>query len=108
MLIVPNSLIPFRGYAAINLFGILFVRKGVSVTRQLVNHERIHTRQQLELLFLPFFAIYLAEWLIKLFTSGFNAHRAYRSISFEREAYDNQADLGYLSRRPLFAHWRRS
>ncbi len=107
MLIVPNNLIPFRGFAAINLFGILFVRKGVRLSRRLLNHERIHSHQQLEMLVLPFYILYLAEWLVRFVISGFRGHRAYRAISFEREAYAHEADLDYLSRRPVFAQWRK-
>lgn len=108
MLIVRNNIIPFSGYAAINLFGVLFVRNGVRIDDRLLNHERIHTRQQLELLFLPFFILYLAEWIIGLFRFGFDSNRAYQAITFEREAYANQDNPGYLPRRPLFAQWRRT
>ena len=43
----------------------------------------------------------LAEWLVRLLRRG----NAYRAISFEREAYDNQRDANYLSHRRHFA-WR--
>lgn len=32
MKVVYNNLIPFKGYKAINLFGIIFARKGVELT----------------------------------------------------------------------------
>lgn len=108
MKIIRNSLIPRRGFAAMNLFGLLFVRKGVILDPVILNHERIHTRQQLELLFLPFLLVYLGEWQFRWLTNGFNGLKAYRSISFEREAYDHQNDLTYLSRRRIFGQWRKN
>lgn len=102
MLIVRNRFIPFGRYSAINLCGILFVKNGVRVTPRLLNHEKIHTAQQLELLVLPFFVLYFLEWVWHMMLCG-NAHKAYRAISFEREAYSNEHDPGYLSRRRPFS-----
>ena len=99
---VSNSFIPFGKYAAINLFGVIFVRKGVMVNSTLLNHEMIHTRQMKELLYIGFYATYLIFWLFYLFKSGFNNHMAYLRIPFEREAYANEHNLEYLStRKPL-------
>lgn len=106
ILIVRNRFIPFGSYAAINLFGVIFVREGVRVTPRLLNHESIHTAQQRELLFLPFYVLYVLEWILRLFASRFNLHKAYRSISFEREAYDHDRDPDYLSRRRFLGQWR--
>lgn len=102
MKIVRTSILPFKGFTAINLLGVLFVHPGVYLSHEMMNHERIHTAQQREMLFLFFYLAYVLEWLVRLPMRG----NAYRNISFEREAYANQRDLGYLSRRPLFA-WRR-
>ena len=49
MLIIRNKYIPFRGFSAINILGILFVRPNTRVTPRLLNHERIHTAQMLEM-----------------------------------------------------------
>lgn len=65
-MIIRNRLIPFGSFLAINLCGLIFVRRGHAFTPTDLNHERIHTRQQLELLFLPFFLLYLLEWLFRL------------------------------------------
>ena len=101
MKIVRTSILPFHGFSAINLLGILFVHHGVYLSNELINHERIHTAQQRELLFVFFYIIYIIEWLVRLPMRG----NAYRNISFEREAYSNQRNLGYLKSRQLFA-WR--
>ena len=47
MKIIHNRLIPFRKYDAINICGLLFCRKGVTITTDLIQHERIHTAQML-------------------------------------------------------------
>ncbi len=102
MKIVRTSILPFRGFTAINLLGVLFVHPGVYLSNELMNHERIHTAQQREMLFVFFYLFYVVEWLVRLPMRG----NAYRNISFEREAYANQRNAAYLSSRPLFA-WRR-
>ena len=50
MKIIKNSIIPFKGYLAINIFGILFVRSEYAYKLELesykakvLNHEAIHT-----------------------------------------------------------------
>ncbi len=67
-----------------------------------MNHEKIHLKQQLELLIIPFYLIYTIEFLVRLFQYK-KRNLAYRNISFEREAYTNEFNLGYLKRRPF---WR--
>ena len=49
MKIVYNNFIPFKGFSAINLFGVLFARKGVKISKKIINHELIHTAQMKEL-----------------------------------------------------------
>jgi hypothetical protein len=70
-----------------------------------VNHERIHLRQQLELLIVPFYIIYGLEFVFRLIAYK-NWKEAYQNISFEREAYKNEKDLDYLKTRPLFGFMR--
>ena len=92
---------PFKGFTAINLLGMLFVHPGVYLSDELMNHERIHTAQQREMLIVFFYLAYCIEWLVRLPMRG----NAYRNISFEREAYANQRNLDYLKYRRHFA-WR--
>jgi len=49
------------------------------------NHERIHWKQQTEMLYIFFYLWYFFEWIIKLFKYG---GQSYVNISFEREARD--------------------
>lgn len=67
----------------------------------LLNHERIHIRQQLELLVIPFYIWYVSEWFFHYAKCRHWWH-AYRQISFEREAYDNEEDFEYLKKRKLW------
>lgn len=92
MKIIYNNTIPFPGFKAINLFGILFVRKGCKMSEEELNHEAIHTAQMKEMRYIFFYLWYLIEWVVRLFKKG----NAYRNISFEREAYDNEIYLSYL------------
>ena len=104
MKIIYNKILPPKGFAAINIFGILFARKGANITEKTKNHERIHTAQMRELLYIPFYVLYLLEWLIKLLFYGGSA---YRNLSFEREAYNNDDNLQYLETRKPYA-WVKS
>ena len=99
MIIIHNRIIPFRKDEAINVLGILFCRKGVTITTDLIQHERIHTRQIFEMGMVGFYLWYIIEWLIRLPMKG----RAYSNISFEREAYQNMHDPNYLLKRKPYA-----
>ena len=87
MLIIYNKILPFPGYRAINLFGIIFARGDKPLSASAITHETIHTKQMLETLIIGFYIWYLLEFLVKLLIC-FNWDRAYRSISFEQEAYE--------------------
>ena len=67
----------------------------------LLNHEKIHIRQQTELLVIPFFIWYGLEFLFR-FIQYRNARQAYLNISFEREAYQNEKNLHYLKQRSFW------
>lgn len=98
---VYNRFIPFgRKFYAINLFGILFAKGPCGVVT--INHEKIHTRQIRECGYIFFYIFYVAEWLVRLLSLR-NSYRAYRNISFEREAYAHENDLNYLKKRKRFA-----
>lgn len=67
-----------------------------------MNHERIHLRQQLELLVIFFYIWYAIEFFVRYLDCR-DGMLAYRNISFEREAYRREYDLNYLKSRPLWA-----
>lgn len=68
-----------------------------------INHEKIHLRQQAELLVVFFFVWYLLEYIIRLIQYR-KCNQAYRNISFEREAYVNENDLDYLKDRKFWSY----
>lgn len=77
---------------------ILFKNKSARENKVLVNHEKIHLRQQVEMLILPFYIWYVLEYLIRRIQ--FKSHYvAYRHISFEREAFSKQKQMDYLENR---------
>lgn len=102
MEIVRNNIIPFKGYKCVNLFGILFVRGDSVIGSVDINHESIHTAQMKEMLYVFFYLWYVIEWLVRLVRYR-NARTAYRNIGFEREAYMNQGNMGYLQGRGRYA-----
>lgn len=129
MIIIRNRFIPLRGFIALTLWPFIFVRRDEwpKFTAAVRRHERIHGRQQVELLLvgtllslllalggsgwwsllaLPlFFWLYGLEWLVGLLTLR-DSNEAYKNISFEQEAYDNELDPDYLTARKPFA-WLR-
>ncbi len=76
--------------------------KQQGISAELLRHEKIHLRQQLELLILPFYIWYVAEWLLRWCICK-DASRAYRMICFEREAYTNDKRANYLKARRLWS-----
>lgn len=106
MKVIYNNIIPFPNYQCMNLFGILFARKNAKLSDSTLNHESIHIAQMKELLYIPFYLLYGLEWLVKLIKNGFKGHSAYRDISFEKEAYNNEHDLNYLKTRQHYAEWK--
>ena len=89
MRVIYNKVIPFKGFKCVNLFGVLFVREGCTMRTEDYNHEAIHTAQMRELLYVPFYLLYVLEWLWHLARLR-DMKAAYRAISFEREAYDRK------------------
>lgn len=105
MKIIYNKWIPFKGYLAINLFGVLFVR-GVKektvISKEVINHESIHTAQMKEMCYIFFYLWYALEYLcIRIFHK--KQGDAYADVSFEEEAYNNDKNLDYLKQRKPYA-----
>ena len=103
MLIIKNNLIPFGTYKAINVCGVLFVKKGTEVTPRLLQHEKIHTKQMLEMMIVGFYLVYVIEFIYRYIKQKPNGRsrwrQACRAISFEREAYFNESRPNYFALR---------
>ena len=107
MIVIKSNIIPFSGYSAIALWPFIFVRKGYAKDDpvrygRMLNHEKIHCRQQLEMLLVLFYVWYLVEWLYRSIEFG-SFSKGYRNISFEREAYANESYDVYLEIRKLYS-----
>lgn len=98
IVLVFKYLIP-KGFRGFTVFPFVFLlNKKDKVNRVVLNHEKIHIRQQVELLVVFFFVWYGIEFLVRMVQYK-NKREAYYNISFEREAYANEKDLNYLKQR---------
>ena len=101
MILIFRHIVP-KGYSGITLFPFVFLKSADLKYREtLINHEKIHLKQQLELFVIPFYVFYIIEFFIKLIQYK-NWILAYKNISFEREAYCNEHDISYLKQRPFW------
>jgi len=96
---IYNSLIPFKGFSAINLFGTIYARSEYKpLPERTIRHEMIHDAQAKEFIFgyFSFYALYLWYWI----------RFGYKMNPFEREAYGFDFYPRYLASREKFA-WKR-
>ena len=124
---IYSNIIPFEGYIALTVWPWVFIRKDLrhKYTETTDRHEHTHGYQQIECLILGavvaailfivgcgwwsllaltmFFWLYLTEWIIKIPVCVVTNMDAYYSISFEQEAYDHEAEIGYHNVRKPFA-----
>ena len=102
MILISKYLIP-KNYTGLAIYPFIFLKnKTLSNNWLLINHERIHLKQQLELLWVFFFIWYAFEFLFHLIRLR-NWNEAYKSISFEKEAYKNEGNPNYLKDRNFWA-----
>lgn len=117
MKIIHTNLL-FKGYKACNLFGILLVRPGTELTPVNLNHERIHTAQMKEMLYIGFYLWYGIEYIGRVIYEVFYrlgtylpfknmGHYCYRHLLHEKEAYTHQEDMDYLDHRRFWAFLRK-
>lgn len=98
MKVIRNKFIPFPGYKAINLFGIIFVREGAKFDEYDYNHELIHLKQMQEMLFIFYYLWYAIEYLVIFcFARWKKQGDRYYDVSFEEEAHRFDNDLRYCS-----------
>lgn len=104
MKIVYTKWFPFGPYHTINLFGILFTKRDY-LTRDTILHERIHTAQMKEMLYIFFYLWYGVEYIIIRFFHK-KQNNAYHDVSFEEEAHDNAYNWTYLETRKRYAWFK--
>ena len=102
MIVLVNRFLLRKKFLGVALWPFVILKyKELKKDEVFLNHENIHLRQQLELLIIPFYLWYGFEFVIRLFQYK-NRNLAYRNISFEREAYENEKDLDYLQKRSFW------
>ncbi|MFB9056144.1 hypothetical protein ACFFU9_05245 [Mariniflexile ostreae] len=101
MIVISKYLVP-KGYLGITIFPFVILKHKRFKNRSvLLNHEKIHLKQQLELFIIPFYVWYILAYVVR-FIQYKNHDAAYRNISFEREAYAQEFNLDYLQKRSCF------
>jgi len=101
MILISKYLVP-KGYLGITIFPFVILKDDfLKEQTNLINHEKIHLKQQLELLILFFYLIYAFEWIFKSIRYR-SFKKGYDNISFEKEAYRNEANLEYLKSRKFW------
>lgn len=122
--LVPDLFSLMMRVDGVTLYPFIFIRKGREVDTFLVNHEKIHYKQQEEwwwvsaivyslfaliegnwklvgLSYFTFYIIYFLNFCLQ-FLLTWSWGIAYRRIEFEREAYKHMYDPDYLSKRESF------
>lgn len=103
MFVIINKYLILNRFDGVVLWPFIFLRRpGLRENKVFMNHERIHLKQQLELLVLFFYIWYLVEFFLRYLQYD-NSFEAYQNISFEREAYANENNLEYIKNRNFWS-----
>jgi hypothetical protein len=97
------------GVRGIILWPFIFVI--TKSNKVLLNHEKIHLKQANELFVIPFYIMYLLQYLkqkrkYKHLTGSIRNYFSYRTMPFEMECFQNQDNLYYLEKRERMA-WKK-
>jgi hypothetical protein len=93
----------YKNYVGLSLWPFIILKNDqLKQDAVLINHEMIHLKQQQELLIIPFYFFYISEWLLRS-VLYFDSYKAYQNISFEREAYQNEINMEYLTKRKRYS-----
>ena len=88
------------------LFPFVFVRSREHATPLLINHERIHCRQQIETLYIGILLLRVFESCYARFVLRLHAPDSNLYLASEQEAYRHQHDMEYLTHRTWFSVFR--
>ncbi len=96
----------YKNYVGLSLWPFIILKNDdLKDDMVLINHEKIHLKQQQELLIIFFYILYISEWLLRTLFY-LDSYKAYQNISFEREAYANEKNLDYPDVRKAFGFLR--
>ena len=105
-IVIQNSKIPQWLSIFINIWAITiwpFVICRGEMDEITLNHEKIHIKQQAELLLIGFYLLYAGFWIWNRLWHRMSNVEAYANIPFEIEAYNNDNNLEYLVERKKYA-----
>lgn len=88
---------------AITFYPFIFVRKDKRDCEELIRHESIHIIQQLELLLVGAWILFVFEYLYARCIKKIDARQAYYFTAMEQEAHRNAIDEKYLSTRKPYS-----
>ena len=88
----------FKYYTGFSFFIFIWISDHAHNRKHVINHEKIHFYQQLELLFIFHWLLYFSFYIIHRY-KGLTHEQAYYSNPFEKEAYDQEAVEEYLFKR---------
>lgn len=91
---------------AVALFPFIIFSSEKEMVPWIINHERVHLKQQLETGFVGTFIWSFLETMYALLVLKKNLKEAYLWRCSEQEAYRNQHDSQYLENRPLWAQFK--
>lgn len=113
MIIIRNKRFPSADFIAFAIGPLVFARHTTKLSATTLRHEAIHWAQEKELLLVGNYLLYSLEYLARIAAVLYRKRTlkltkqirrtAYRNISFEREAYDNESNPNYLQARKLYA-----
>lgn len=92
----------FTNYTGFSFFIFIWISRLEKNQARLIRHEKIHFYQQLELLFVFHWMLYVMFYLVSRY-KGHRHYIAYQNNPFEVEAYQHDNDPTYIFNRKLFA-----
>lgn len=88
---------------AITFYPFLFVRKDTRNNQELIRHETIHIKQQIELLIIGAWLLYICEFIYGKYVKKLDSRQAYYFTAMEQEAHRNAMNTRYLSTRAPYS-----
>lgn len=88
---------------ALTIYPFIFVRRSTRGHTELIRHETIHIRQQLELLVVGAWLLFFIEYLYARYIKKLDARQAYYFTCLEQEAHRNAIKENYLKIRKPYA-----
>lgn len=88
---------------AITFYPFIFVKPNCRNNEELLRHETIHIRQQIELLIIGAWILFLFEYTYARLIKKLDARQAYYYSALEQEAHRNAMKETYLQTRKPYA-----